>query len=212
MKLISILLAIWVIGTPVTAQKTIEKHINFAGKESLVLNIRIADSILVHTWNKPEVYAQASVNINDNKDNEAYRMSFDESGKVVSISADFAENYFKNSNYCCIESEIIWSLYIPEKTVFSIETINGNIVVDGVTTEIKAKSISGIIDLAMMQDRKADLELKTISGTFYSDLDLNPGAITRDLPQIVRQKINSGGYTVHLETISGDIFVRKSKL
>ena len=193
------------------AQKTIEKHINFSGKEKLILNIQIADSIKVHTWNKPEVFAKASVNVNDNEDNDAYMTSFDEAGKDVEIKANIQDGYYREKKHCCTNTEITWELFIPEKTVFSIETINGDIMIDGVTTEINAKTISGFIDLAMADNRKADLEMKTISGTLYTDLDINTSSSENSIPVVVKHKLNNGGDPVNLETISGDIFVRKSK-
>jgi hypothetical protein len=201
----------WVIFAHTLAQKTIEKHINFSGKEKLILNIQIADSIKVHTWNKEEVYAKASVNVNDNEDNDAYVTDFAEAGKDVEITAKIRDGYIREKKHCCTETEITWVLFIPEKTVFSIETINGDIIIDGVTTEINAKTISGFIDLAMAGSRKADLEMKTISGTLYTDLDINTASSENSIPVVVKHKLNNGGDQVNLETISGDIFVRKSK-
>jgi hypothetical protein len=201
----------WVSMSHILAQKTIEKHINFSGKEKLVLNIQIADSIKIHTWNKPEVFAKASVNVNDNEDNDAYLTEFDEDGKDVRINANIQDGYYKEKKHCCTNTVITWELYIPEKTVFSVETINGDIMIDGVTTEINAKTISGFIDLALAVNRKADLEMKTISGTLYTDLDINTTSSENPLPVVVKHKLNNGGDPVNLETISGDIFVRKSK-
>ena len=83
MKSTILFMICWVFLSHTLAQKTIEKHINFSGKEKLVLNIQIADSIRIHTWNKPEVFAKASVNVNDNEDNDAYLTKFDEAGKDV---------------------------------------------------------------------------------------------------------------------------------
>jgi hypothetical protein len=201
----------WVLMSHTLAQKTIEKHINFSGKEKLVLNIQIADSIKIHTWNKDEVYAKASVNVNDNEDNDVYETNFNESGKAVEIKASIQDSYLKEKKHCCTNTEITWELFIPEKTVFSVETINGDIMIDGTTTEINAKTISGFIDLAMAGNRKADLEMKTISGTLYTDLDINTASSENSLPVVVKHKLNNGGDQVNLETISGDIFVRKSK-
>jgi hypothetical protein len=164
----------------------------------------------VHTWNTPEVYAKASININDNQDNEAYVTSFDEAGKEVRITAKISDGYLKEQKHCCTQTLITWELFIPEKTVFSIETINGHIIIDGVTTEINAKTISGFIDLVLPHNRKADLEMKTISGTLYTDLDINTQSSENSIPIVVRHKLNNGGDEVNLETISGDIFVRKS--
>jgi DUF4097 and DUF4098 domain-containing protein YvlB len=79
------------------------------------------------------------------------------------------------------------------------------------TTGIDAKTISGFIDLAMAVDRKALLEMKTISGTLYTDLDVNGTSSGNSIPVVVKHSLNNGGDPVNLETISGDIFVRKSK-
>lgn len=72
MRTIIVILAICALTIDIQAQKIIEKHIGFVKKNALVLNLQITDSINVHTWNKEEVYARASVNINDNKNNDDY--------------------------------------------------------------------------------------------------------------------------------------------
>jgi DUF4097 and DUF4098 domain-containing protein YvlB len=82
--------------------------------------------------------------------------------------------------------------------------------IDGKTTAINAKTISGFIDLKVPADRKANLEMKTISGTFYSDLNISPETRDNGIPSVIRQKLNNGGEEVSLETISGDIFFRKT--
>ena len=210
MKSLIIFTICWVFLAQTFAQKTIEKHINFSGKEKLILNIQIADSIKIHTWTKDEVFAKASVNVNDNEDNDAYLTDFAEAGKDVEITAKIGDGYMKEKKHCCTETEITWEFFIPDKTIFSIETINGDIIIDGITTEIKAKTISGFIDLAMAGNRKADLEMKTISGTLYTDLDISTSTSENSFPVVVKQKLNNGGDPVNLETISGDIFVRKS--
>ncbi len=45
------------------------------------LDIQIADSIRIITWNKNEVYVKASVDINDDKYDSLYNFTFDGSGK-----------------------------------------------------------------------------------------------------------------------------------
>jgi len=71
MKRIIFIIGIFMSVYQTNAQKTIEKHLNFSQKTGVILDLQIADSIKISTWNKKEVYAKASVNINDNKDNEA---------------------------------------------------------------------------------------------------------------------------------------------
>jgi hypothetical protein len=210
MKTITILVVIWLCLAPIQAQKIIEKHMDFSGKGSVTLKIQIADSINIQTWNKNEVYVKASVNINENKDNAAYETSFDESGNEVVVSANFQDKYFKGKKNCCNETDISWQVFIPEKTKFSVETINANVTITGQTNEMKVKSISGYIDLAVPVTRHADLDFSTISGSMYSNLDLVTNKKHGGVPMEINERMNSGGTPIKLETISGDIFFRKA--
>jgi len=210
MRTIAIIIAALVSITATHAQAKTEKHISFSGKESVDLNIQIADSIDIQTWQKNEVYVTASVKINDNKDNDAYQISFAESGDVVGIKANFKKDYFKDRDDCCNESEIYWQVFIPERTPFFLETINGNVTIVGRTDEMKVKSISGFIDLAVPQTIKADLELSTITGTVYTNHDLTADQDYKTGPSVIKEKLNDGGTPITLGTISGDIFLRKT--
>ena len=199
------------------AQKIIEKHIDFSQKDLIALNIQIADSIRIITWNRNEVYLKASIDINDNKDNDLYRMTFGDSGNTVAVLAKIADHEKTNRgwnekcNCYCMQSEIYCDIYIPENVNFSIESINANITITGKTAAVRAKSISGFIDLAVDPQRKADLKLNTITGTVYSDLAVNASRNTRAVGTKVSDMVNGGGKPISLETISGDIFLRKER-
>jgi hypothetical protein len=199
------------------AQKIIEKHIDFSQKDLIALNIQIADSIRIITWNRNEVYVKASIDINDNKDNDLYRMTFGDSGNTVAVLAKIADHEKTNRgwnekcNCYCMQSEIYCDIYIPENVNFSIESINANITITGKTAAVRAKSISGFIDLAVDPQRKADLKLNTITGTVYSDLAVNASRNTRAVGTKVSDIVNGGGKPISLETISGDIFLRKER-
>ena len=211
MKTVTIIIVVWLGLCSVQAQQITEKHISFSGKESLTLDIQIADSINLHTWNKNEVYVTASVNINNNKDNEAYIISFDETGKTVKVDARFKDKYFKGKNNCCNETDIYWQVFIPDNTVFNLETINGNVTIDGKTEEMKVKSISGYIDLAVPENHKADIDFSTISGTIFTNHQFALNKMHTGVPTKISEKLNNGGVPIRLETISGDIFFRKSE-
>jgi hypothetical protein len=210
MKKGTILVVAWLCFVNAHAQQIVEKHINFSGKESVALNIQISDSINIKTWNKNEVYAKGSVNINDNKDNDAYEVNFNESGKTVEVKTHFKDDYFKGKKNHCVESEIYWEVYIPENTSLSVETIDGNISISGKTKDMKIKSISGYIDLSLPESKKADLDFSTISGTMYSNHKLALSKTHEGIPAKIHTRLNEGGDQIKLETISGDIFFRKS--
>ncbi len=211
MKIVISIILVWLCFVPAQAQKKIEKHMEFSGKEILKLKIQIADSITLHTWKKNEVFVTASINVNDNKDNEAYETSFDESGNSLVINARFNDKYFKGKKNCCTTSDIWWQIYMPDNTAFSIETINANVTITGVTEEMNVKSISGYVDLAVPANRQADIEFSTISGTIYSNHELALNKTHSSVPSVIKEKLNNGGPAIKLETISGDIFFRKSE-
>lgn len=209
MKTSAIFIAAWLFFAASYAQTKTEKHIDFSGKETLELNIQIADSIDIRTWSKNEVYATASVNINENKDNDAYLISFRESAGSAEIEAGIKKDYFRGRDNCCNDSDIRWQLFIPEKTTFSVETINGNITIKGLTGEMKVTTISGFIDLAVPTAKQADIEFSTISGTVYTDHKFGMETKSSGLPSKIKGEINNGGSLIRLGTISGDIFFRK---
>jgi len=212
MKTVTILVFIWLCFGTIQAQQIIEKHMDFSGKESISLKIQIADSINIQTWNKNEVYVKASVNVNENKDNDAYVTSFDETGTNVAVKANFRDNYFKGKKNCCNETDIYWQIYLPDKTKFSVETINADVTIKGQTREMNVKSISGYIDLAVPANRQADIDFSTISGTMYSNHELALNKQHSGVPSKIIEKLNNGGDPIKLETISGDIFFRKSNV
>jgi DUF4097 and DUF4098 domain-containing protein YvlB len=201
------------------AQKLVDKHLDFSQKNFLSLDIQIADSIRIRTWDKKEVYVKASIDVNDNKDNDAYDMTFDESGSDVLVRSKFVDNEVRRQrrhdscNCDCnnYRSKIYVDVYIPEGAPFSVKTIDGNLIISGKTDEIQANSISGFIDLTMAPEHKADIRLNTITGTIYSNLAFNESASHKSRSGNVDEEYNGGGKPIELKTISGNIFLRKEE-
>jgi DUF4097 and DUF4098 domain-containing protein YvlB len=194
------------------AQKIVEKQVNLPANATVTLNIQIADSIRIITWNKNTAYVKTSININDNKDNEEYKVNFDNSSDRFEMNTKLepAKGKCDNCN-CNYKAAVYCEVYVPENTRLNVETINGNITITGNTATVHAKSISGFVDVAIPPQRKADIKLSTITGTMYSDLDLNaPDEKPRRVGgNKIAKTLNGGGEPVELQTISGDIYLRK---
>jgi len=79
MKKMILIIPVCLIAGIIHAQTIIEKHISDTVNKTVSLNIQIADSIKVIPWDKDEVYVNASVNVNDNKDNDQYQWNCRES-------------------------------------------------------------------------------------------------------------------------------------
>ena len=180
------------------------------------LNLQIADSIEVKTWNKNEVAVKASINVNNNKYNDDYIVDFSEAGDEIEVKAKF-DSKVRRSNWnngdscdCGYRSDITWVIYIPENARINLETINGNIIITGKTSEMRIQTISGYIDLAIPPSLQADLRLSTLTGTIYTNVQMDDLASNAKRRQSdVVSKFNGGGKPVSLKTISGDIFLRK---
>jgi hypothetical protein len=230
MKYSLLIVLVLAAAIPVRAQKVIEKHFDLSASGFVSMNFQISDSIRIITWKKNEVYVKSSINVNDNKNNDDYKETFSGSANSVDITGKLVTHCNSyhgrkvradsgrlsgDSDCCCncgCETFITHEIYIPENTDFSVETINGNIIIAGNTAEIRAHTISGYIDLTMSPEKAVALRMRTISGTLYSNFDLG-GDDKRGRRYgggTVDAHLNgSGGKAIDLETISGDIFFRK---
>jgi hypothetical protein len=78
-------------------------------------------------------------------------------------------------------------------------------------------TVAGTVDIHLPANTKANFKLKTIQGEIYSDFDMNIARDTKsNLPRVsggnnIDGKTNGGGVEMNLYTISGDMYIRKSK-
>ncbi|RSK37109.1 DUF4097 family beta strand repeat-containing protein [Hymenobacter metallilatus] len=75
--------------------------------------------------------------------------------------------------------------------------------------------ISGNLDVTLPTATKATVSLRSMSGEVYTDFDLNPkptpDGLARVGGQTVTVPLNGGGFKMTLNTISGNVFLRKAK-
>src|SRR5258708_24204677 len=94
----SILALLLCIGLlPAGAQRIVEKHIDFAPSGYVRMNFQISDSIRIITWKKNEVYIKSSINVNQNKNNDDYKMVFGETGNTINAPAKLE---YKSNDAC----------------------------------------------------------------------------------------------------------------
>jgi hypothetical protein len=211
MKYLFSLIIFVITNSGAIAQRIIEKSFNYKSNQQIDFNLQIADSIRIQTWNKSEVSVKASVSIGNNRYNDEYIVKFDETDGQISVKAKIEstrKNNWNSDSNCC-NADIFWTIYVPEKAPVNVETINGNIIITGNTSAIKAHSISGFIDLVIPGDLKADFKLSTITGTVYSNVVTPETAKFRKNSGDFSSSYKGGGTPVDLKTISGDIFIRE---
>jgi len=210
------------------AQEIVEKSASFSSSSPVNLDFDFADQIIIKTWDKNEAYVKATVNINDNTDNDKFSLEISSDKYGISFKSDIEdlkEVSKRQSNYQkgvivrdddhCIHMEIDFEVYLPETAKIDLNTISGNIEIIGLSESMDIKTISGFIDLSVSPKSKLNFELETITGGFYSNLDLD---ITKEhdwkhhfVGGDVEASLNGGGNEIKLETISGDIYLREEK-
>lgn len=212
------------------AQKIVEKTYKLPASQKVVMNLKFADNIKLKVWDKKEVGIKATVLINNGQLDEAFQFEAKE-GETLELKSSVDEKSLQNAVAieCPEGQKIFWGkhengknngvcmkidfeIFVPKNAQVELETINGNIEIRDFFNTIYAKTISGFVDADWASSKGADLELKTITGELYSDLEiefLNKKKSGSPVGYELKGQYQNGGVRVHLESISGDVYLRK---
>lgn len=214
------------------SQRQVEKTESIASADQLYVHFKFADDIKIEQWNRNEFKVEASVLIDDGEGNADFSLQSDRSGSTLEISSDFGD-YFqrKQKNYygkdCCNKkTSINYVVYVPKGVKLKVKSISGDVIADNFSGqlvtdlvsgdvtlkkykgELRLKTVSGDLDITT---NKAEINAKTLTGTIYSDLN-----IAQDQKKSgnhgynrVKGSVSSGGELIVLETVSGNIYMRK---
>lgn len=233
MKNALFLLSILFLVKPAFAQKMITKTLPLASSQAVHLNLKFGDTIQVRYWDKPEVSVRIAVTINSNKLNDAFLFETTSDAQAVNVKTDFDYEKIKqgkaedcpgtrsgrhnttiygDSHSVC--STINYKIILPRKAALHVETISGNIAIQGATSPVWAKSISGFVDLSWPGSKGANVAMKTITGEAFSDLTIDFKSKRQKHPivgYLLEGTLLSGGPEIRLESISNDVYLRKEK-
>jgi len=96
-----------------------------------------------------------------------------------------------------------------------LATISGNINITFSTINTvkssSVNSISGDVDITLPSKTPVDLELRTISGAFYSDFDFSDSQknLKKVGGNVMNHSLNGGGFKFSIGSISGNVYLRK---
>ncbi|MFD1145098.1 hypothetical protein ACFQ4C_28470 [Larkinella insperata] len=232
MKKLFLFLLAGLLTVPAFAQKIIDKKIPFSANQLVNLNLKFADSIQVRYWDKAEVSVRIAVTVNGGRLNDALLVESGSTASEISLKTDFDREMLKQgkaedcpgtktswrtevngqSHYIC--STINYQVFLPRQAKLRLETINGNIDIEGASEAVFAKTISGFVDLNWPGSKGANLALKTITGEVYSDLAIDFKNKKQQNPivgYLLEGTVNGGGPEVRLESISNNVYVRSRK-
>ena len=233
-KLITLILLVFLsMNLSSAQQRIVEKSFKVEKDQLIELDLKFGEEISVKAWDKEEVSFKAVIIINQGKLNDALELDYVEDDLGLKISASYDKEKTKEGRrsdcpdnkyasyswgndddryFVC--SQIVYEIYVPASSEIEIESISSNIELVGLTGPVYAKSISGFVDMSWPEKQGAQLSLKTISGEAYSDLDDIDFLNKKEHPPIVgyeiRARLYGGGPIVKLESISGNIYLRKA--
>ncbi|MDD2305213.1 MAG: hypothetical protein PHP53_11000 [Prolixibacteraceae bacterium] len=214
----NILTAILIVASIVTSfsQKVITKKLDVQGKK-VEMKFDFADSIRIEAWNKNTVELEVSVNIENNRFNEYYKLNENSfSGDidwVEKIDFEAIKKIKGTGNNCNFDKMIRYKLKVPANLEFSLKTIAGQIILEGSLGKMSVNSISGFIDYAVPASMKARINLSTVTGDVYSNLTFDKSG-SKEMSWVGTKRdltLNSGSLPIKLETVSGNIYLRKAK-
>lgn len=234
LTLLGLLIGLLISAQAHAQRRVEEKSFNVLTNQKVKLDLKFGDHIIVKAWDKKEVSFKAVIEINGGKLNDALLLSYaDKDPKELRIGADFDKERIKagkcgdcsgnstfswnnHGNGYVICSHITYEIYVPRSADVDVESISSDIELAGLDGPVYAKTISGFVDLSWSERRGADISMKTISGEAYSDLDNLGFRNKKDTPPIVGYEllgtVGRGGPNLHLESISGNIYLRKEKI
>lgn len=128
-------------------------------------------------------------------------------------------------NYCTQHNEVVvnYTIYTPKTSDLKIESISGSvksteykgnltlnlisgdITIKKLSKKMNLKTISGDIDLFVSN---AEFKAKTVTGTVYSNLGIN-FTNKKHSTNTIKGKIGNGTTSLILNTVSGNILLRK---
>lgn len=221
MKLTQFILFLFLCPTLVLAQqtKTTEQSFKIPSSKIATLNLKFARSIDVKTWDKNEIVLKTTIEYNDEKYISWHTQEVDQNNGQLTVETGFQKNRAMEKNECwscddrdCICLRFSYEVFAPANISLDLQTISGDIDLTSWSGGIKAKSISGFIDLALNPGAKRSIKLKSVTGEVYTDLsELKLDDDSSAYFKKMNRQFNGGGETIQLETVSGDIYIRKGR-
>lgn len=196
------------------SEKKVEETIKIGQGKILNLNFQFADEINVSTWDKQEVYVLATVNINDNEDNDKFELKVEQANGGVSIESVIKNmNENKDKKECnTFSSDLNFEVKIPNNISLKLSTISGDIILKSFDKEMDINTISGFVDVTFPAETKANLKASTISGELFTNHQLEMKSDDNShfkVGEKIDVEMNGGGVDIDLKTISGNVYIRK---
>lgn len=189
------------------------------------LNLKFASAIEVTSTDAKELTIEMIYKMDRAELEKIHQIEVEESNEKIVLETDYDVSSFpeeeqyrykcwscenNNPHNPCVCFNVSYRLAIPKGMYLKLGTISGDIELNGFEGPIKAKSVSGFIDLSWKPNRSSDFAFRTVTGEIYSDFDIELDKSSTSYNKKLTTSLNGGGNLVALESVSGDIFFRQA--
>lgn len=201
-----------------SAQETRTETLTFDKPRSgkVVLDLKFAGNIVVKASPSNKVVLNKIITSRNQEENVLAEDISE--GSTLRYAMTYKEQSTRDKDYQCWSCDrpgcycfkINYEVLLPKGTNLNLETISGDIEIEQVDGPVHAKTISGFVDISLPARISANVRAKTVTGEMYTDFEQltltdNSTAFNKKMDST----IGSGSTKVELESVSGDIFIRK---
>jgi len=218
-------------GSVYSQSDVYEKTVPLSGKR-VAIDAELVDQIKVTNWDQNQVGIKITYSVNDGQLNDAVEISLDESSTRIRLEVALDDRKIEDSDYegCDDKHSMNWGkngrrnsvcldimveVKLPQNADLDVESVIGDLLIDGSYKELHAKTVTGDIDLTWPESEGADVEIKTVTGAIYTNHDFESKNRDKGLPLIsaheLQVSVGKGGKFITLETVTSDIYFKKSK-
>lgn len=221
----SLILCLCFLGTSLAQQqqKIEEQSYDWSSSKSAEINLKFASNIKVTSWDKNELVLKTIITYGEEKLLGLHQMKVTDTRNILTITSDYSKAFSQKNDYNCWSCDpqennrknkcrcfkLAFELILPKGADVSLKTIAGNLELAELKGPLKAKTISGFIDLGLASSAATALNFKSVTGEIYTDFDISLDKNSTAFSKLLNTSINGGGPLIALETVSGDIFLRK---
>ena len=206
-------------GSSQNVTKSTDQSFNLPASKQVDLNLKFASTIKVTSWSRNELGLKTIITASSDELRKLHEVDVKE-GKVLQIETGYTMKSMKNNDYECWSCneengehckclEVSYEIHLPPGAELKLESISGDIEIDGFEGETQAKTTSGYVDLGLDSGANRNLSFKSVTGEIYTDFDVTLDKDSSPWSKKLTASLNGGGGLISLETISGDIFSRK---
>lgn len=208
-------------------QEVFERSVAFK-EQRIDLRADFASRIAISNWDKKEVMIKVTYELNGGQLNEAVDIDLREQSHRIKLKLDVDEKMMRSADVedCDKEDAMTWGsrngvrvcsdifieVFIPKGTELVLETVIADVLISGEYEELDLKTVTGDIDLTWPEDHGADMQMKTVNGSIYTNFEFMDTK-EKGLPIISSHNMETvykgGGRYMKLETVTSNIFLRK---